>query len=259
MCICLTSRSVLRPLRLPNMKWATSRSCDSQAKSPISITSQSTVTLATHGPGAWKASKSDEVKGDRLPSYYESSSPTSSTHPTLISQYIDAKRKITDRLPLPEIDESDAFTISSFSYYESSLPSANARPQSVSAAPASGTTIAPLTPPHPPSPRFVPPQHSLTPPPRKQPRAIGSLSSLLSTATSMFSPTAVEERTRTQDVPEDVGPSSYSQPVGVLDFLPERDALAGHAPHTNSNQVLGVPGGKVVITVQRQASVDELT
>jgi len=75
----------------------------------------------------------------------------------------------------------------------------------------------------------------------------------------MFSPTAVEERTRTQDVPEDIGPSSYSQPVGVLDYLPERDAFAGHAPLANSDQVLGVPGGKIVITVQRQASVDELT
>ena len=75
----------------------------------------------------------------------------------------------------------------------------------------------------------------------------------------MFSPTAVEERTMTQDVPEDVGPSSYSHPVGVLDNLPERDALAGHTPRANSDQVLGVPGGKIVITVQRQASVDELT
>lgn len=204
-------------------------------------------------------SKSGGSKGDCLPSYYEPSSPTS-THPTLIGQPIDTKRNAADHLPLPDIDESDAFTISSFSYYESSLPSAT-RPPSTSTTNASAFVVLPPTPPHPPSPHFTSPQHSLPPPPRKQPRAIGSVSSLLSTATSIFSyPNVNGSEARSPpssalDVPEDVGPASYTQSEGILHELPERDELAGHAPLSNSHRVLGVAGGQIVVTVQRQASV----
>jgi len=248
------SRSTLRPLRLPSIKWPSSTrsySPEFEAKSPTSITS--TIVISAK-------SKSEGAKGDCLPSYYEPSSPTS-THPTLIGQPIDPKRN--DHLPLPDIDESDAFTISSFSYYESSAPSAT-RPLSISTTNApTGTAfvVVPPTPPHPPSPHFTSHQHSLPPPPRKQPRAIGSISSLLSTASSILSyPNANGSGARSPsssalDVPEDVGPSSYTQSEGALHGLPERDELAGHAPLSKSHRVLGVAGGQIIVTVQRQASI----
>ncbi len=60
------------------------------------------------------------------------------------------------------------------------------------------------------------------------------------------------------DVPEDVGPSSYTQSDGVLHGLPERDELAGHEPLSKSHNVLGIAGGQITVTVQRQASVEGL-
>jgi hypothetical protein len=208
-----TSRPSLKPIML---KWSRSTST-SEAKSPTSMISQSTITVTAgqvfdSESDAWKRSKSLEFASEShvlpIPTYYESTlvtekslsgscSPTSSTHPTLIGQLIDPKRNDRDHphnhdasLDLPDIDESDAFTIDSFSYYEDSVVSAvSAPPLSSATAPArlsssapstTRKSLTPSTPPHPPSPRFVFPQHSLPPPPaRKAPRAIGSLSSLL--------------------------------------------------------------------------------
>jgi len=224
------------------------------------------------------------------------SSPTSptSTHQTLVGQVIDIKRNTTadEQEPglttaLPEIDESDAFTISSFSYYEDSVfPGPGVFQPTAS-------TVAPSTPPHPPSPRFLPPQHSLPPPPtRKQPRAVGSLSSLVSghvetnrysresfsfhnsrhphRRSNPFARSPLQHETwrpvsypisplesLAQDVPEDVGPCSYTRPPGMLAGLPEREEFTpDYLPLMRKKSVLGIEGGEIQVVVERSASVD---
>jgi len=341
------STSTCRPLKLITLKWPLSTShSTTEPKSPTSIISQSTITIIGQHeslePGAWKRSKSlefstaaaaAETQGFPLPTYYESTivngrsgtcSPTSSTHRTLIGQLIDPKRGEREKsqqdhrhhgttLGLPDIDESDAFTIDSFSYYEDPVAPNTSRlsyptPSTITKSVAS--SAAPPTPPHPPSPRFAFPQHSLPPPPvRKQPRAVGSLSSLLRLSKSAEAD-GIDERGRfsregftfhhhgnshqqqfeqqhaqsynrsplyetwpsrtasssprgpidlIQDVPEDVGPCSYTRPAGVLDSLPERDEFTTgyYVPLRRKTTVLGVEGGGINVVVERSASVDE--
>ena len=338
------------PLKLITLKWPPSTSFStSEVKSPTSIISQSTITLApgqlsSPEPGTLKRSQSldlSSIAGGReypIPTYYESTlttektlSPASSTHPTLIGQLIDSKRHAREQshqtpsqrpgpLALPDIDESDAFTIDSFSYYEGSVApctsstlssrfsslifSSSTPSNSTAVAKSLATSTTPPTPPHPPSPRFAFAQHSLPPPPvRKQPRAVGSLSSLL--RLSAKEADAVDERGRysrgdfsfhhshgdsqqqpayarsplqhdiyprtypgastvhtidlMQDVPEDVGPNSYTRP-GALDSLPEREEFTsgGYVPLKRKGTVLDVEeGGVINVVVQRSASIDE--
>jgi len=343
-----------RPLKLITLKWPLLTSHSStEPKSPTSMISQSTITVigqhdASLEPGAWKRSKSlefssavAETQGFPIPTYYESTivnekslggtcSPTPSTHPTLIGQLIDPKRDEREKsqqkhhqhhgasLGLPDIDESDAFTIDSFSYYEDSVAPNTSLSRLSYPTPSTITksvalSTAPPTPPHPPSPRFTFPQHSLPPPPaRKQPRAIGSLSSLLRLSKNAEAD-GIDERGRfsredfsfhhhsnphqqqfeqqqhqlgqsysrsplhetwpprtalssrggpielVQDVPEDVGPCSYTRPAGVLDSLPERDEFMTdyYVPLRRKRTVLGVEGGGINVVVERSASFDD--
>ena len=334
-----SSRPSLKPITL---KWPPSTS--PPAKSPASMISQSTITISpgqlldsSLDPGTWKRAKSLEFASDShefpIPTYYESTltsekspsgncSPTSSTHPTLIGQLIDPKRceksqihhiHCPDRssLGLPEIDESDAFTLDSFSYYEgpptpcaSSSPLAPiSPPPRVSSSSTPSTTRKSLsttssTPPHPPSPRLAFSQHSLPPPPtRKEPRAIGSLTSLFrlganadavdergrsSRGDFSFHHTAAQTQTHVRsplqhqafpraspslpdrstdvvrDVPEDVEPSSYIQTLGVLGGVSEMDEFSsGYVPLKRKRTVLGIEGGAITVVVERSASVDE--
>ena len=334
-----SSGASLKPITL---KWPPSTS--PSTKSPTSMISQSTITI-TPGqtfdsalePGTWKRSKSLEFASDShefpIPTYYESilasekklsgtCSPTS-THHTLIGQLIDPKQKSQihhvhchDRssLGLPEIDESDAFTLDSFSYYEgpttpctssspplastsTSTSTSSPSPPRVSSSSVPSTTRKSLsttssTPPHPPSPRLAFSQHSLPPPPmRKEPRAIGSLTSLFRLGANAD---GVDERgrfsrgdfsfhhhtaqpharsplqhetfphaspslpDRSTDVPEDVEPSSYIQSLGVLGGVSEGvEFPSGYVSLKRKKTVLGVEGGAISVVIERSASVDE--
>lgn len=113
----------------------------------------------------------------------------------------------------------------------------------------------------------------------KQPRTIGSISSLFTSPSRGTHGYSSSHRTSVLDVPEDVSPGSHTQSPGVLCELSERDVLAGHLPlsttfgrtrgvltqstslgelsaSSRKDKVLGVKGGRVAITqtVQRQAS-----
>ncbi|KAF8960683.1 pheromone A receptor-domain-containing protein [Flammula alnicola] len=201
-----------------------SPSHDYHAKSPQSMSShlsQSTITLAASPDGsAHKKSKSAEAHEDAeshytcetAPGYY---APYPTSYPD-IGVAIDATREATTvqhrdtrRPSLPELDTSDTFTISTFSYYgQPSSPSGTTPPS-----PAPSTF-----PPH--TPTYVP--QSLPPPPRRGPRHAGSNGSV--SAASIV-----------PGVPEDVGPASYEE-----------------------RRILGIPGGGIMVTIQRQASVDEM-
>jgi len=251
-------------LKLSNYKGTTSTlSSAGISPSPISPTSpksyasQSTATLTAYSqdPCTPKKTKADEAKEDGLPSYYAPyTQPSAPSHP--LAARIDATRDM--RLSLPNIDDSDTFTISTFSYYESAAP--YNPPSACTTTPCTSTStttlIPPLSPPRPPpSPRLLVPQHSLPPPPRRGPRGVGSVSSFTSNPASRSTtptPTPVSE---TQSVPEDVGPASYTQSDEVLSALPEREQIVGPSI---SQRTLGVQGGAIMFTVERKAIYDQV-
>nr|ANB67034.1 pheromone receptor [Agrocybe salicacicola] len=247
------SNKGVRPLHLAELKGTTSTgstafspTSEYHIKSPNSATShlsQSTATLTGDYTHMHKKAKSDEAQEDAetsttytreaAPSYYASSErelpplPTNTTtgRPPIGMPIIDTTRRPS--LPEIEIDKSDTFTISTFYYGASSsavpTPTTSYSPYSASPQPPSPSAF-----PQPPSP-FL--QHSLPPPPRRGPRTKGSSGSMGSTGSYIVLQAP-------QDVPEDVGPSSYTAPAPV--------------------QTLGVQGGAIMVTVQKQASVDAL-
>jgi len=181
------------------------------------------------------------AKGDEPPRYC-----TSTSTPYPLGAPIDADRAA--RPSLPEIDNSDTFTISRFSYYDSSSSNTPI------GASADFSHLPPQSPPlPPPSPRLPAVQHSLPPPPRRGPKAPNSASSLQSNfaaRSARTSPVPPE----VQDVPEDVGPHSYTQSSTMLGSLPERERVRILGPSLSRT---GTLGGGIRITVHRQASVDE--
>lgn len=127
------------------------------------------------------------------------------------------------------LDETDAFTISTFSYY--------GQPYSPTS-PSSPTSTMP-----PSSPAFVPP--SLPPPPRRFPRQSPSSSSVR-TAVSNSSTHVSSPQIHADEVHPDAS-AQLSSPS--LETLHER----------GESSTLGVPGGSILVTVHRQASFDRGT
>lgn len=207
--------------------------------SAISHLSQSTVTLAP-SPGGYSQSQKSKFEEahkdiesqyptDAAPPYYPTYPPT---HPD-ISLPIDPLRDSNSLTEggkaslLSNLDESDAFTISTFSYY--GQPSSPTSP------------ISPISTMPPSSPTVVP--QSLPPPPRRFPRQSPSSLSVRTTTSNMSSPVCPPQ-THTSDVHS----NSPSQPSLGLEALPERQ--------DPSSRTLGVPGGSILVTIQRQASLD---
>ena len=177
--------------------------------------SQSTITLTQSPVGYTHQKLKSEEAGedaptnytrDTAPAYYEIGAPIDISRGNSVHE--------GHRLSLPEVDNSDTFTLSTFSYYGQ---------------PSSPVHLSPSTlPPH--SPGVIP--QSLPPPPRRMPRhmpssgSVTSMSSFRSENPTAYTPTI-------PGVPEDVGPTPYE-----------------------ASRTLGVPGGRIMVTIQRQASMD---
>jgi len=221
-CFFSCSRSP-RPLHLVNLKSTStsstfSPSSDFHSKSPQSLAShlsQSTITLAPSPMGyTHQKTKSEEAgedagtnySRDTAPAYYEIGAPIDASRGNSVHE---------EHMPsLPEIDNSDTFTLSTFSYYGQ---------------PPSPIHLSPSTlPPHSPSVML----QSLPPPPRRMPRHVSSSASVTSMS-SFRSENPTVYTPSIPGVPEDVGPTSYGP-----------------------SRTLGVPGGRIMVTIQRQASVD---
>lgn len=211
---------------------ASSPSRDFSSISPRSATShlsQSTITLAS-SPDGYGSKKSkfhealEDVEAQHIPESappYYASDP--STHPHLtIGVPIDPSRGVTivseGRSSVVELDEGDAFTISTFSYYgQPSSPNSPASPTS---------TMVPHSP--------GLPLQSLPPPPRRFPRHSPSSSSVLTTVSMPSSNYIVPDHSE--------GPSGL-QSSFALTAVPESER--------DGSRTLGVP---VLPTIHRQAS-----
>ncbi|KAH9476601.1 Pheromone B beta 1 receptor [Psilocybe cubensis] len=203
--------------------------------SAFSHLSQSTITLApspgptsfTHKSKFEEATKDTEYTPDAAPPYYASYPPTRTHIAVPIDPLRDTRSIMEPRASLVSSapDETDTFTISTFSYY-------GAQP----ASPSSPTSTIMV----PSSPAVVP--HSLPPPPRRFPRQAPSSSSVR-TAVSNAAPREEADEAQYDASPR---PSSLVLCPPSPDGLDERQEIG----------TLGVPGGSILVTVHRQASLD---